>query len=173
MKKIAKVWVLWFAFASSLVALLVSATWEFKSQVTLTLTEWLNTCILSDYMFEQKQASPMDQVTESLWQSINCVFLKNAENVVSLRLYDLSSSAGVVIPASWFTGIIASWTTIWTIWELSDQILTWLDTQPVIYNKAEDTIWEWTGTLTLQWVIPGGTPGWTYTGRLDLILQVN
>lgn len=173
MNKIAKVWVLCLAFASSLVALFVSATWEFKKQVTLTLTEWLDTCILSDYMFEQRQASPSDQVTESLGQTISCSFLKNTANVVSLRLYDLSSSAGIIIPASGFTWQISSGSKIWSIWELSNQIITWLDTQPVIYNKTGYTIWEWSGTLTLWGTIPGWTPAWTYTGRLDLILQVN
>ena len=174
MKKIAKVWVLWFAFAISVAALFTNAAPEnYRSEVSLTLTEWLDTCILSDYMFEQQQASPSDQITESLWQTINCIFLRNTANVVSLRLYDLSSDAGLTIPAAGFTGEISSWNTLWSIWELYDQTITWLDTQPVIYNKDENTIWEWSGTLTLQGTIPGWTPGWTYTGSLDLILQVN
>lgn len=173
MNKIAKVWVLWFAFASSLVALLVNATWEYKKQVTLTLTEWSNTCTLSDYMFEEKQASPSDQITESLWQSINCSFLKNSANVVSLHLDDLSNSAGIIIPASGFTWEITSGTKMWSIWELSNQIITWLDAQPKIYDKVVNTIGERTWTLTLWGTIPGWTPAWTYTGRLDLILQVN
>lgn len=172
MKKIAKVWVLWLAFASSLAALLVSATWEFKSQVTLTLTQWENTCILSDYIFAQKQASPRDQLTEPMWQLIDCTFLKNNQINVSLSMSDLSGSAGVVIPASWFSWYITSGGVLWSILSLEDQILPTLNNQPVIYTKLENTIWEWTWTLTLQWVIPGWTPGWTYTWSIDLTLQV-
>lgn len=173
MKNIAKVLVLWLAFASSVVALVVSATTEFKSQVTLTLTEWSNTCILSDYAFSQKQASPIDQITESLWQSMSCIFLKNSANTVSIRMSDLTSSVGVTIPASGFSGEITSWSKIWSIWDLANQIITGLNTQPKIYDKDAYTIWEWSGTLTLQGIIPGWTPAWTYTGTIDLVLQVN
>lgn len=173
MNKIAKVWVLWFAFASSLVALLVSATGEVKRQVTLTLTEWSNTCTLSDYMFEEKQASPYDQLTESLWQEIFCRFLKNSANEVSLLMSNLSNSVGIIIPASGFSGQIYSWSKLWSIWDLSDKIISSLGAQQVIYEKTGDTIWEWSGMLTLQWIIPGWTPGWAYTGTIDLILQVN
>lgn len=172
MKKIAKVWVLWLAFASSLVAFLVSATWEFTSQVTLTLTEWNNTCILSDYIFIQKQASPVDQLTESLWQVMDCTFLKNSQINVSLRMSNLTNEDGIVIPASWFSWYITSWGVLWSIWNLNDKTLPTLNNQPVIYTKLENTVWEWTWTLTLQWVIPGWTPWWTYTGTIDLILQV-
>lgn len=172
MKKIAKVWVLWFAFASSVVALLVSATPEFTSQVTLTLTEWDNTCILSDYMFTPKQASPLDQLTEPMWQLMDCTFLKNSQTNVSLFMSNLTNWDGVVIPASWFSWYITSWGVLWSIWNLTDQTLLTLDNQPIIYTKQRNAVWEWTWTLTLQWVIPGWTPGWTYTGKIYLMLQV-
>ena len=172
MKKIAKVWVLCLAFASSVVALLVSATSEFTSQVTLTLTEWSNTCTLNDYTFNQKQASPVDQITESLWETISCSFLKNSANQVSLSMSNLSSAAGVIIPASNFSGQITSWITLWSIWNLEDKVLPTLNNQPIVYEKWENTIGEWSGTMTLQWIIPWWTPAWTYTGTIDLVLQV-
>lgn len=172
MKKIAKVGVLLFAFASSVVALLVSAASEFTSQVTLTLTEWSDTCVLSDYMFDQKQASPTDQVTESLWQTIKCTFLRNSSNKVSLSMSNLSSEVGVVIPASLFSWYITSWYTIWSILALQDRDIPTLNNQPMIYEKWEYTVGERSWTLTLQWIIPGWTPAWTYTGTIDLVLQV-
>lgn len=172
MKNIAKVWVLWFAFASSVAALFICAASEFTSQVTLTLTEWDNTCVLSDYTFIQREASPEDQLTESLWQLIDCTFLKNGQINVSLFMSNLRNENDVVIPASWFSWYITSWGVLWSIWNLNDKTLPTLNNQPVIYTKLENTIWEWTWTLTLQWVIPGWTPGWTYTGTIDLILQV-
>jgi len=172
MKKIAKVWVLCLTLASSLVALLVSATWEFTSKVSLTLTEWENTCILNDYMFAQKVASPADQLTEPVWEIINCIFLSNSQINVSLRMSNLTNSDDVIIPSSWFSWHITSGNTIWLIWALEDQTLLTLDNQPMIYTKAKNAVWEWSWTMTLQWIIPGWTPGWTYTGTIDLILQV-
>lgn len=172
MKKIAKVWVLWFAFASSVVALLVSATPEFTSQVTLTLTEWDNTCILSDYIFTPKQASPTDQLTESMWQLIDCTFLKNNQINVSLHMSDLTGSADVSIPASWFSWYITSGNTRWSIVYLDDKNLGTLDNQPIIYTKLKNTVWEWTWTLTLQWVIPWWTPGGSYTWTIDIVLDI-
>ena len=171
MKKIVKVWILWLAFASSLVALLVSATWEFKSQVTLTLTEWKSTCILDDYIFSAIQASPVDQNTESLWQIINCRFLENGQQIVTLHMSDLTGVSSISIPASWFSWQITSWNTIWSIPELENVSIPTLNNQPMIYQKWEYTVGEWSGTLTLQWVIPWWTPGWTYNGTIDLTIQ--
>jgi len=171
MKKIAKVWVLCLALATLLTALYTSAVVVNTKYVTLTLTEWSNTCVLNDYTFLQLEASPIDQDTEALPGSITCTFLKNNADVVTLTMSDLSSNIGISIPASGFNAQISSWVVQWSIWNLQDRTITSLASSQEIYSKDENTIWEWAGTLTLQWVIPGWVPGWTYTGSLDLTLQ--
>lgn len=171
MKNLAKVWVLCLALATLLTALYTSAVVVDTKQVTLTLVEWLNTCVLNDYTFLQLEASPSNQLTEALTGSITCTFLENSADIVTLAMSDLSSNIGISIPASGFNAQISSGVVQWSIWNIVDQTITSLASPKEIYSKDEYTIWEWTGTLTLQWLIPGWTPGWTYTGSLHLTLQ--
>jgi hypothetical protein len=86
-------------------------------------------------------------------------------------LSDLSSSVNISIPASGFNAQISSGLVQWSISNLIDQIVPSLANPQPIYTKTENTIWEWSGTLALQWIIPGWIPGWEYTGSLDLTLQ--
>lgn len=173
MKKLAKVWVLCLALATLLTALYTSAVVVDTKQVTLTIFEWSSTCVLNDYTFLQLQASPSDQRTEAMTGSITCTFLENSADIVTLKMSDLylSNNTGISIPASGFNAQISSGVVQWSIWNLVDQTITSLASPKEIYSKDEYTIWEWTGTLTLQWLIPGWTPGWTYTGSLHLTLQ--
>ena len=77
MNKLAKVWVLCLTLATLLVALHASAAVVVTKEVSLTLTEWSNSCVLNDYTFADLKASPTDQQTEALPGSINCTFLQN------------------------------------------------------------------------------------------------
>ena len=171
MKKLAKVWVLCLALATLLTALHTSAVVVDTKQVTLTIYEWSSTCVLNDYTFFELQASPSDQMTEALIGSMTCSFLENSADIVTLTMSNLYSNIGISIPASGFNAQISSGVVQWSIWNLVDQTIVSLANSQEIYSKDEYTIWEWTGTLTLQWIIPGWTPAWTYTGSLHLTLQ--
>ena len=171
MRNLAKVWVLCLALATLLAALHVSAVVVDTKVVTLTLTEWSNSCVLNDYTFVQLQASPSDQITEALTGSIKCTFLQNSADIVTLTMKNLSSSIGTTIFASGFNAQISSGVVQWSIWNLQDGFYPSLASSQQIYSKEVNTIWEWIGVLTLQWTIPGWTPGWIYTGALELTLQ--
>ena len=171
MKKLAKVWVLCLTLATLAAALHVSAVVMDSKVVSLTLTEWSNSCVLSDYTFTQLDASPSDQQTEALTWIITCSFLQNSADIVTLTMKDLSSGIGVSVPASWFNAQISSGVVQWSIWNLQDRTIISLASSQEIYSKDENTIWVWTGFLTLQWMIPGWTPGWTYTGTIELTIQ--
>jgi len=171
MKKIAKVWVLCLTLATLLAALYTSAVVVDTKQVTLILLEWSNTCMLNDYTFPELQASPRDQLTQEMTGSITCTFLENSADIVTLVMSDLSSNMNISIPASGFHAQISSGVVQWSIWNLQDGFYSSLSSSQQIYSKEINTIWVWTGTLTLQWTIPGWTPGWIYTGSLELTLQ--
>ena len=171
MKNLAKVWVLCLALATLVSALHTCADTSVTKKVTLTLVEWSNSCVLHDYAFTELQASPTTQQTEAVAWIITCSFLNNSADVVTLSMSDLSSEIDIKIPASGFNAQISSWEVQWSIWNLENQTITSLETSQPIYTKLENKIWILTGTLTLQWTIPGWTPWWIYTGSIDLTLQ--
>lgn len=171
MKKLARIWVLCLTLATILTALHASAVVLDTKTVSLVLTEWSNSCVLNDYTFPELQASPVDQETAAVGESITCSFLRNSADIVTITMWDLSNDVGVVIPASGFNAQTSSGVVKWSIWNLEDGTYLSLASSQKIYSKLEDTIWVWTGILTLWWMVPGGTPGWTYTGVLEVILQ--
>ena len=141
-------------------------------QVSLTLTEWQNTCTLQDYNLWTHSVSQEDQEVQSENQEIVCEFLQNTWVIVTMSMSNLSAweSEAQKIWANNFTWIVLSWDYAWSIEDLTpwNYNLSWSHT---IYTKEENKIWIWTWSLQIEWIIPAWTPSGSYTWALDIIIQ--
>ena len=139
-------------------------------QVTLTLTEWQNSCILNDYNLGTHNVSWVDQAVQSESQVLVCEFLQNSWFIVSISMWNLAEWVNKIIWAENFTWNITQWTYLWSISNLTwwSYNLSWTHE---IYRKQTNTIWMWTWTLQIEWIIPAWTPSGSYTWALDIIIQ--
>ena len=163
----------WFASiytceASSFVALWVRP-WEALGEVTLTLTAWENTCTLNDYNLWTHNVSSEDQNVSTSWQDIVCEFLKNPWATIQLSMWDLVDWTKEIW-RQYFTWIVTSlWNSLWSIANLTWWSYNFLSSH-IIYTKEVNTIWTWTWSLAIEWIIPAWTPSWEYTWELNIII---
>ena len=175
MKKITKLWLLSLALATCATVLNVSADPADTKTVSLTLSGWNNTCVLNNYEFGQHDVSPVDQDLTEITHDVSCTFLENAESDVYLQLGDLLASEWT-ITADHFSIALTQTSLTWLI-----SALPTLNTYNFansgdsknIYTKELNKLWAWTWNLTVDWVIPGWTPSWSYTGNLDLLITAS
>lgn len=169
MKKITKLSILWIALLSS--AFMISnSTTQAAKNVTLTLTEWSNTCTILDYALWTKTVSVSQQSISSSAQNISCSFYKNAANEVTLTISDLSDWSHTIAKSNfkWTTAKVSK---TWTISDLTGKTSFSLASATWVYTKEINKIWTRTWTLKLDLTIPAWQPGWSYTGTIDLTLQ--
>lgn len=171
MNKITKIWVLWVALCSLLVALHTSAatqTWAIQ-KLQLQLTAADNSCTMVDYDFGSFQVSGVDQRTAEKTGLVLCSLTKKPAVNLSLQLNDLSNGEGSNIPANKFTWSLVDVSANWTLPQPTEKIN---QAFPIAaYSKNVKEVWVWSGTLKISWVIPGWTPDGTYTWELNLLLQ--
>ena len=154
--------------ASSFVALWLWS-WEAIWEVTLTLTAWENTCTLNDYNLWTHNVSSEDQNVSTSWQNMVCEFLKNPWATIQLSMWDLIDWTKTIW-RQYFTWIVTSlWNPLWTIANLTWWSYNFLSSH-VIYTKEANTIWTWTWSLAIEWIIPAWTPSWEYTWELNIII---
>jgi len=138
-------------------------------QVTLTLTAWENTCTLNDYNLGTHNVSSDDQNVSTPWQNIVCEFLKNPWATIQLSMWDLIDWTKEIW-RQYFTWIVTSlWNSLWTIANLTWWSYNFLSSH-VIYTKEANTIWTWTWSLAIEWIIPAWTPSWEYTWELNIVI---
>lgn len=172
MNKITKIWVLWVALCSLLVALHTSAdtttTWA-AQKLKLQLTAGNESCTMVDYDFGSFDVKATDQSTSEKTWLVTCTFLKKPHLVVTFQLWDLSNGDGSTISGSNFTWSFVGVSVNWSLHQPSD-----INNQPftiTAYDKPAKEVWELTGNLKISWIIPGWTPEWTYTWELNLMIQ--
>ena len=154
--------------ASSFVALWLRP-WEALGEVTLTLTAWENTCTLNDYNLWTHNVSSDDQNVSTSWQDIVCEFLKNPWATIQLSMWDLVDWTKEIW-RQYFTWIVTSlWNSLWSIANLTWWSYNFLSSH-IIYTKEVNTIWTWTWSLAIEWIIPAWTPSWEYTWELNIII---
>ena len=175
MNKITKIWVLSLALCSLVVALNVkAATWDVKTEVSLVLNNWENTCTLEDYNLWVKAVKVDAQSTDTVTNLVKCTFLNSNAARVQFDMSDLVNTWDTTkkIEDDNFSGSMA-----WVVYK--GTLNTGLDTVAefnignpyVVYAKNANTAWVWSWNLTIRGTIPGSTPAWGYTGSLDLTLQ--
>ena len=154
--------------ASSFIALWLWS-WEAIWEVTLTLTAWENTCTLNDYNLWTHNVSSEDQNVSTSWQNIVCEFLKNPWATIQLSMWDLVDWTKEIW-RQYFTWIVTSlWNSLWSIANLTWWSYNFLSSH-IIYTKEVNTIWTWTWSLAIEWIIPAWTPSWEYTWELNIII---
>ena len=172
MNKITKIWALWLALCSLLVALYTSAdtttTWA-AQRLSLQLTAWAETCTMNDYDFGWFEVKATDQSTAEKTWLVTCTFLKKPHLVMSFQLGDLSNGDGSTISGSNFTWSFVSVDVNWSLHDPAD--ITNQHFTIIAYDKPAKEVWQLTGNLKISWVIPGWTPEWTYTWELNLLIQ--
>jgi len=142
---------------------------ENTGQVTLTLTAWENTCTLNDYNLWTHNVSSEDQNVSTSWQNIVCEFLKNTWATIQLSMWDLVDGTKEIW-RQYFTWIVTSlWNSLWSIANLTWWSYNFLSSH-IIYTKQANTIWTWTWSLAIEWIIPAWTPSWEYTWELNIII---
>ena len=154
--------------ASSFIALWLRE-WEALGEVTLTLTAWENTYTLNDYNLGTHNVSSEDQNVSTSWQNIVCEFLKNPWATIQLSMWDLVDGTKEIWRQN-FTWIVTSlWNSLWTIANLTwwSYNFSW---SHIIYTKQANTIWTWTWSLAIEWIILAWTPGGQYTWELNVII---
>ena len=143
--------------------------WEALGEVTLTLTAWENSCTLNDYNLWTHNVSSDDQNVSTSWQNIVCEFLKNPWATIQLSMWDLADWTKEIW-RQYFTWIVSPlWNPLWTIANLTWWSYNFLSSH-IIYTKEANTIWTWTWSLAIEWIIPAWTPSWEYTWELNIII---
>lgn len=172
MKKFTKIWILTLALFVLTASLFAKAASKVeKKTVSLTLTQWSNSCTIENYAFGTKDASYSAIPLWEMTGAITCTFLENTWTTISLWLTNLTGG-GNTIPYTWFQFKVAAANASWAISNLTEKPYTTFTQANIdIYTKAPNKLWYWSSVLTLSWTIPAWTAWWTYQGELNLTIQ--
>lgn len=172
MKKITKIWVLSLALIALTTALCTKADDPITvtKTVSLILQDWQNTCVAQDYDLWSKQVSPSDQYVGPQTGTITCTILKSPAHHIEIWLEHLTGAADT-INANQFTWVISNVQLTWSL--ANPQTPTFnMATTTTVYPKVENQVWIWTWDLTIDGIIPGWKPAWSYTGTLNVSVVV-
>lgn len=160
------------SIATAIVAMSLAILQTSAHEVKLEILEWTSTCTWSDYDFSGYDVSASQIDLNAVTHNVNCVLLNSAAGNVTLQLpQNLKSAQNQTIPATGFTFTTAAWTTNGTLHDdVAETNAIEFSTQArVMYAKTQYEVWELTNLpLTLDGVVPWGTPAWVYTWELNI-----
>ena len=164
MKKSAKLLTL----AAAIVAMscCVISTYAQQSQVnpnvTVKINEWTNSCTRTGYDFGSYAVSATDTELTAQDGTIDCTLLKSVSWNVQIHMDETLSNGSSTISWTQFTFVATAWNTNGSLaQDTAHSSQTATDTL-VVYEKGQYNIWQLTGiVVTIDGVIPWGTPSWT------------
>jgi len=180
MKKFTKIWVLWLALCSLLIALSTSADTGAVKKLELKLKAKADSCTMSDYNLGEFTVSESAITIAKTWSNtITCELWSNPSHNITLELKtwlsDASSTPVQTIDRSNFSFNFTNPHANWSLETWSSVLKSFTNqsfaNQTTLYVKGQKKIWVWSGTLAIWWTIPAWTPSWTYTWELDLLIQ--
>lgn len=178
-KKLLRISALCFALLSCLFVLSTQNAEASQKTAKVKLEDWISICTWVDFDFWTADVQWIDQTKTKTWQ-INCAFKKSTWEKVTYTLNDLvnqdNSTYKITAPNVQLQAETSN-TTAWNLVAGSEQDsyvafpVAGSDGSIKVYKRTYDKLWTMTQVIDLKLTIPAGTPAWTYSGAITVLVQ--